>query len=54
VGRLSFTARIERAPLYRARSASKKGGLATPLLEAVRCAGTKGAQAPLTPLKPLC
>jgi hypothetical protein len=30
VARSSFTARIERAPLYRARSASKKDGLAAP------------------------
>ena len=28
--RLSFTARIERAPYYRARSASTKDGLAAP------------------------
>ena len=30
VARLSFTARIGRAQFYRARSASKKDGLATP------------------------
>ena len=30
--RLSFTARIGRAQFYRARSASKKDGLAVPLL----------------------
>jgi len=29
-GQLSFTARIERAQLHRARSASKKDGLAAP------------------------
>jgi hypothetical protein len=31
VARLSFTARIERAQVHRARSASKKDGLAAPL-----------------------
>jgi len=30
IARLSFTARIERAQFYRARSASKKDGLAAP------------------------
>jgi hypothetical protein len=30
VARLSFTARIERALFYRARSASKKDGLVAP------------------------
>ena len=42
VGRLFFTARIERPPLYRGGSASKKNGLPTPShsSEAARCAST--------------
>ena len=39
-----FTARIERPPLYRGGSASKKNGLPAPShhSEAARCASTKG------------
>ena len=42
VGRLFFTARIERPPLYRGGSASKKNGLPAPShsSEAARCAST--------------
>ena len=49
VGRLFFTARIERPPLYRGGSASKKNGLPTPShpSEAARCA-SKGI-VPATP-----
>ena len=50
VGRLFFTARIERPPLYRGGSASKKNGLPAPShsSEAARCA-SKGI-VPTTPL----
>jgi len=49
VGRLFFTARIERPPLYRGGSASKKNGLPAPShsSEAARCA-SKGI-VPATP-----
>jgi hypothetical protein len=42
VGRLFFTARIERPPLYRGGSASKKNGLPAPShsSEDARCAST--------------
>ena len=52
VVRLIFTARIERRPLYRGGSASKKNGLPTPShhSEAARCASTEDHQAPSTPL----
>jgi hypothetical protein len=42
VGRLFFTARIERPPFHRGGSASKKNGLPAPSLssEAARCAST--------------
>ncbi|MEO7858923.1 MAG: hypothetical protein ABIU05_00535, partial [Nitrospirales bacterium] len=52
LARLAFSARIGRALSHRARSASKKGHLATPshLSEAVRCASTDDHQAPLPPL----
>ena len=48
-GRLFFTARIERPPLYRGGSASKKNGLPAPShpSEAARCA-SKGI-VPATP-----
>ncbi len=48
VGRLFFTARIERPPFYRGGSASKKNGLPTPShpSEAARCASTGDHQAP--------
>jgi hypothetical protein len=50
VGRLFFTARIERPPFHRGGSASKKNGLPAPSLssEAARCA-SKGI-VPTTPL----
>ena len=46
-GRLFFTARIERPPLYRGGSASKKNGLPAPShpSEAARCASTGDQQA---------
>jgi len=49
VGRLFFTARIERPPLYRGGSASKKNGLPAPSQssEAARCAST--GNVPATP-----
>jgi hypothetical protein len=49
---LFFTARIERAPLYRGGSASKKNGLPAPShpSEAARCASTEDHQAPSPPL----
>ena len=52
VARLPFTARIERAPFHRARSASKKGTWPLPsgLSEAARCASTEDHQAPSPPL----
>src|SRR5437016_14156140 len=48
VGRLFFTARIERPPLYRGGSASKKNGLPAPShhSEAARCASKEDHQAP--------
>ena len=50
--RLPFTARIERPPLYRGGSASKKNGLPTPShhSDAARCASTEDHQAPSPPL----
>jgi hypothetical protein len=42
VARLSFTARIGRAQLYRARSASKKDGLAIPAYPFQACSFTLG------------
>jgi hypothetical protein len=50
--RLPFTARIERAPFHRARSASKKGTWPLPPhpSEAARCASTEDHQAPSPPL----
>ena len=52
VGRLFFTARIERPPFYRGGSASKKNGLPAPShhSEAARCASTEDHQAPSPPL----
>ena len=50
--RLPFTARIERAHSYRARSASKEGTWPLPphLSEAARCASTEDHQPPSPPL----
>jgi len=50
VSRLFFTARIERPPLYRGGSASKKNGLPAPShhSEAARCASKKGNRLPAT------
>ena len=47
-----FTARIERPPLYRGGSASKKNGLPAPShhSQAARCASTEDHQAPSPPL----
>ena len=44
-----FTARIERPPLYRGGSASKKNGLPAPSphSEAARCASTEDRSAPI-------
>jgi hypothetical protein len=52
VGRLFFTARIERPLLYRGGSASKKNGLPAPshLSEAARCASTGIVPATPSPL----
>src|SRR5438309_5858588 len=52
VGRLFFTARIERPPFYRGGSASKKNGLPAPShpSEAARCASTEDHQVPSPPL----
>jgi len=52
IARLSFTARIERPPLHRGGSASKKGTWPLPLnpSEAARCASTEDHQAPSPPL----
>ena len=52
MARLPFTARIERPPLYRGGSASKKNGLPAPSphSEAARCASTEDHQAPSPPL----
>ena len=50
--RLPFTARIERAPFHRARSASKKGTWPLPSYPSAtaRCASTEDHQAPSPPL----
>jgi len=50
---LPFTARIERAPFHRARSASKKGTWPLPPhpSEAARCASTEDHQAPSPSLR---
>jgi hypothetical protein len=51
VGGLFCAARIERPPLYRGGSASKKNGLPSPShqSEAARCASTEDDQAPFPP-----